>query len=213
MGSDEAFETFLRQFRPHKPKALPTHGPLAIAVTLIAVGAVAVAIPLRLGFTRPHADAPIRPSASTPAASTHSEAGVKRDDQTTAVLSGSPRPSPVSGVKPSGRSSANDSVGVSASGIRQRLRVGGAVKPPTKRVDVKPVYPDDARAAGIEGVVVLDIVIGQDGSVIDARVLRSIPELDQAAVDAVLQWGYEPTLLDGEPVEVEMNVVINFSLQ
>ena len=85
------------------------------------------------------------------------------------------------------------------------------MRPPTKLVDVKPEYPEDARAAGIHGVVILDIVIGEDGSVIEARVIRSIPELDQAAIDAVRQWRFEPTLLNGEPVEVEMNVTVNFT--
>ena len=80
-------------------------------------------------------------------------------------------------------------------------------------MNVNPVYPEDAKAAGIEGIVVLDVVIGENGSVIEARVIRSIPELDQAAIDAVLQWQYEPTLLNGEPVEVEMNVTINFTLR
>ena len=75
-----------------------------------------------------------------------------------------------------------------------------------------PVYPEAAKAAGIEGVVILEIVIGEDGSVIEVQVVRSIPELDQAAIDAVSQWQYEPTLLNGEPVEIEMTVTINFTL-
>jgi protein TonB len=91
--------------------------------------------------------------------------------------------------------------------------VGGAVRPPKKLVDVKPVYPEDARTAKIEGVVILGIVIGEDGSVLDTTVLRSIPALDQAAVDAVSQWVFEPTLLNGEPVEIEMTVTVNFTLQ
>ena len=78
--------------------------------------------------------------------------------------------------------------------------------------DVRPVYPEDAQAAGISGIVILGIVIGEDGSVIDTEVLRSIPELDQAAIDAVNQWLFEPTLLNGEPVEVEMSVTVQFTL-
>jgi protein TonB len=108
-------------------------------------------------------------------------------------------------------------IGVALSAIvgaaNQRLKVGGPVKPPVKVFDVKPVYPEDARAARIQGVVILGIVIGQDGSVIETQVLRSIPALDQAAIDAVSQWLYEPTLLNGEPVEIEMNVAINFTPQ
>lgn len=95
----------------------------------------------------------------------------------------------------------------------RRVKVGGDVKPPVKLVDAKPVYPEDARAAGIAGVVILGIVIGEDGSVSETQVLRSIPELDQAAIEAVSQWKYEPTVLKGEPVEVEMTVTVNFTLQ
>lgn len=90
---------------------------------------------------------------------------------------------------------------------------GQVIKPPTRLVSVNPVYPEGARAARIEGVVILEITIGKDGSVASARVLRSIPELDQAAIDAVLQWVYEPTLLNGEPIEVKLNVTINFTLR
>ncbi len=95
----------------------------------------------------------------------------------------------------------------------RRVRVGGSVRPPTKVVDVRPVYPEEARAAKIQGVVILEAVLGEDGAVIDTKILRSIPELDQAAIDAVSQWKYEPTLLNGEPVELEMTVTINFTLQ
>jgi protein TonB len=77
---------------------------------------------------------------------------------------------------------------------------------------VNPVYPEEAIAAQIQGVVLLQIVIAMDGSVLDARVLRSLPMLDQAAIDAVRQWQYEATILNGAPVEVEMNVYINFTL-
>jgi protein TonB len=94
------------------------------------------------------------------------------------------------------------------------IRVDGhIIKPPTRLVNINPVYPDDARAAHVEGVVILEITIGEDGSVVDARVLRSIPMLDQAAIDAVLQWVYDPPLLNGAPVEVQMIATINFALQ
>ena len=101
----------------------------------------------------------------------------------------------------------------SRGGATKRVTVGGVIRAPLRLVNVNPVYPEDAKAAGIEGIVVLDVVIGENGSVIEARVIRSIPELDQAAIDAVLQWQYEPTLLNGEPVEVECNVTINFTLR
>jgi TonB family protein len=94
----------------------------------------------------------------------------------------------------------------------RRIKVGGNIQRPAKLFDIPPVYPEDAQAAGIQGVVLLDIVIGEDGSVIDSEVAQSIPELDQPAIDAVNQWLFEPTLLNGEPVEVEMTVTIRFTL-
>jgi len=90
------------------------------------------------------------------------------------------------------------------------LRVGRDVKAPSKIVDVKPRYPDNARATQARGVVVLDVTIATDGSVSNVRVLRSIPIFDQAAVDAVRRWKFEPTVLNGVQVEVEITVAINF---
>lgn len=93
------------------------------------------------------------------------------------------------------------------------VRVGGNIKAPTKTKDVRPEYPDAARAAGIQGVVIMEAVIDPAGKVGDVRVLRSIPELDQAAADAVRQWEFTPTLLNGAPVPVIMTVTVNFTLQ
>jgi TonB family protein len=95
---------------------------------------------------------------------------------------------------------------------RGPVRVGGDVRAPVALVKVNPVYPPEAQAAQLQGVVLLEIRIATDGSVSEARVLRSIPMLDQAAIDAVKQWKYQPTRVDGVPVEVEMNVYINFTL-
>ena len=93
------------------------------------------------------------------------------------------------------------------------LRVGGNIKAPAKTKDARPEYPDGARAAGIQGVVIMEAVIDPGGKVGDVRVLRSIPELDQAAVEAVRQWEFTPTLLNGAPVPVIMTVTVNFTLQ
>ena len=92
------------------------------------------------------------------------------------------------------------------------VRVGGNVKAPTQLSKVNPVYPAEAMAAGVSGVVILEAVIGVDGRVNDAKVLRSIPQLDEAAVNAVRQWVYTPTLLNGVPVPVIMTVTVTFSL-
>jgi len=90
------------------------------------------------------------------------------------------------------------------------VRVGGRIKPPIKMNDVAPEYPALAKNAGVTGVVIIEATIGADGKVIDAKVLRSVPLLDQAALDAVRQWEYAPTLLNGVPVPVVMTVTINF---
>ncbi|HXW06211.1 MAG TPA: energy transducer TonB [Vicinamibacterales bacterium] len=93
------------------------------------------------------------------------------------------------------------------------VRVGGAIKPPTKVKDVRPTYPPIAQSARVQGVVIIEATIGANGRVTDAKVLRSIPLLDQAALDAVKQWVFTPTLLNGVPVPVIMTVTVNFTLQ
>ena len=93
------------------------------------------------------------------------------------------------------------------------VRVGGAIRAPTKVRDVKPVYPPIAQSARVSGVVIIEATIGADGRVKDAKVLRSIPLLDQAALDAVKQWQFTPTLLNSVPVPVIMTVTVNFTLQ
>ena len=70
-----------------------------------------------------------------------------------------------------------------------------------------------ALASRREGIVILEAVIAENGTVRDVRVLRSIPLLDQAAVDAVRQWQFTPTLLNGEPVPIVMTVTVNFQLR
>ncbi|HVL67264.1 MAG TPA: energy transducer TonB [Vicinamibacterales bacterium] len=93
------------------------------------------------------------------------------------------------------------------------VRVGGNIKTPTKIKDVRPVYPPIAQSARVQGMVIIEATIGADGRVKDAKVLRSIPLLDQAALDAVKQWQFTPTLLNGVPVPVIMTVTVNFTLQ
>jgi protein TonB len=95
----------------------------------------------------------------------------------------------------------------------QRIRVGGGITRPQKIVNVDPVYPEKAKADRIEGMVILEAVIATDGTVKDLEVIRSAhPLLDAAAVEAVRQWEFTPTLLNGEPVELVMSVNVTFSL-
>ena len=97
-----------------------------------------------------------------------------------------------------------------AAGPQQPIRVGGDIREPRRISDVKPVYPADALAAGIQGLVLIEAIIAKDGSVQRARVLQGVAELDEAAMAAVTQWRYTPTLLNGQPVEVLMTVTISF---
>ncbi|MBM3778829.1 MAG: hypothetical protein FJW23_11430 [Acidimicrobiia bacterium] len=91
------------------------------------------------------------------------------------------------------------------------IPVGGNIRPPIKVRDVRPVYPESLRAAGIEGLVVLNAIIGTDGFIREATpVVEAHPLLAQAAVDAVRQWEFDETLLNCVPVEVSMRVVVNF---
>jgi protein TonB len=94
----------------------------------------------------------------------------------------------------------------------KRVRPGGDIKPPEKIVHVPPVYPDIARSGGVEGIVILEAVISERGTVEQVRVLRSKPLLDAAAIDAVRRWRYTPTLLNGQPVQVLMTITVHFSI-
>ena len=94
------------------------------------------------------------------------------------------------------------------------VRVGGNIRVPKKLVDVKPIYPESMRAAGREATVKIDAVIDRSGNVSFARVLNADihPDFAVAAVDAVRQWKFSPTLLNGAPVDVAMVVSVAFSL-
>ena len=92
------------------------------------------------------------------------------------------------------------------------VRVGGQIKAPRKIKDSAPIYPDVAKQAHVGGVVVLEAVISPEGRVTDVKVLKGSPLLDDAAVSAVKNWVYSPTLLNGVPVAVVMTVTVNFKL-
>src|SRR5262245_11841490 len=84
--------------------------------------------------------------------------------------------------------------------------------PPKQIKRVEPVYPDTARLARIQGVVTVEATIGADGKVTSARVVGSVPQLDEAALTAVRQWEYAPALVDGVATPVKMTVKLNFAL-
>src|SRR5215468_1918491 len=93
-----------------------------------------------------------------------------------------------------------------------RTRVGGAVQAAKLVNRVQPIYPPLARQTRISGTVKLHAIIGKDGSVQQLQVVSGHPLLVQAALDAVKQWRYQPTLLNGEPVEVDTEIDVIFSL-
>lgn len=93
------------------------------------------------------------------------------------------------------------------------LRVRGAFEENKLINKVQPVYPAAAKAAGVQGTVELDVVISKEGVPEDIRVLSSPDDdLTQSALDAVRLWRYSPTLLNGEPVEILTEVIVNYTL-
>jgi len=77
--------------------------------------------------------------------------------------------------------------------------------------DVPPIYPEIAKQAKVSGAVVIEATIDKDGKVADTKVVKSAPLLEQAAVDAVRQWEYKPSMQNGKPVPVVMTVTVNFT--
>jgi protein TonB len=92
------------------------------------------------------------------------------------------------------------------------LKVGGNVQAARILNRVQPLYPPLARQTRISGTVRLHAIISKDGSIQQLEVISGHPLLQQAALDAVRQWRYQPTLLNGEPVEVDTTIDVIFSL-
>jgi len=92
------------------------------------------------------------------------------------------------------------------------VKAVGDVKPPLLIKVVNPIYPEKARKAQVEGIVILEARTDEKGNVEDAKVLKSIPVLDQAAIDAVKQWKYEPAVIDGKPRKIVFTVTVRFTL-
>ena len=92
------------------------------------------------------------------------------------------------------------------------VRARGDIKPPKVIKKVEPEYPEESRKEGIDGVVILESTTDKYGVVQEVKVLRSIPTLDKAAIDALKQWIFEPMVIDGEPVGVIFTVTIQFKL-
>jgi TonB family protein len=119
-------------------------------------------------------------------------AGAKDTNETNLQID-APGPLPVSGV--------------------QRIKVGGNVQASMIVQKVPPVYPQLAKSARVSGVVHLQAVIGKDGTVEELKSLGGPALLVQAAIDAVRQWVYRPTMLNGAPVSIETTIDVNFTLE
>jgi protein TonB len=98
-------------------------------------------------------------------------------------------------------------------GSLRRIRQGGNVQQAMLLGQVRPLYPAEAKAAGAEGAVIMETIVGRDGRILEVKVISGHPLLIQAAVDAVRRWCYKPTLLNGQPVEVVSTVSVNFVMQ
>ena len=118
---------------------------------------------------------------------------------------------PAPAVAAAGAAAAADEVRPGPDGV---YKVDGdRVRPPKAVHRVDPSYTDAARKAGTTGQVVLECIVDEEGKIADVKVVRGLPEgLDQAAIDAIRQWRFEPARLDGEPVKVRFTLTINFKL-
>jgi len=93
------------------------------------------------------------------------------------------------------------------------VRVGGNIQTPTLLYRVNPEYPPIAVAAKVTGIVVIEATVDERGQVVDTKVLRSLPLLDRAAIDAVKQWRYEPLLMNGTPFPFLLTVTLTFAIR
>jgi TonB family protein len=92
------------------------------------------------------------------------------------------------------------------------VKCEGEIKPPQLLKRVEPVYPLDAKKAKVEGVVILAVRTDIKGKITAIKVLRAVPALDQAAIDAVGQWIYEPLIVEGQPKPAVFTVTVRFHL-
>jgi TonB family protein len=104
-------------------------------------------------------------------------------------------------------------VATSATAQDAPLLAGSEVEAPRRTQFVRPEYPPEASARGLRGIVILELIIDEQGNVADVEVVRSVPPFDEAAVAAARQWEYEPTRVEGKPVRVRLTVPITFAIK
>jgi TonB family protein len=91
--------------------------------------------------------------------------------------------------------------------------VGAHIPPPKKERDVRPSFPKEAQAVELDGIVIVELFLDENGAVTGTRLSRPIPMLDDAALEAVKQWRFQPTIIDGRAVPTRLTVTVNFTLQ
>lgn len=223
-----------RSFRS-LPVSVLLHGVGVAVVLLVALtaGDVLPTPPAMMAFVAPAAPAPAPPPPPppSPAAAARQQAAPAANPAAAPVAAPS-EIRPETGLEPASAPGEPGGVegglpgGVAGEGIvslpeapppappapKAPIRVGGTIRAPERIKDVPPIYPTLAIQARVQGVVVIEAEIDVDGKVKGARILRSIPLLDRAALDAVERWEYMPTLLGGVPHPVLMVVTVNFYL-
>ena len=154
-------------------------------------------------------DVPPEPEAAPPAPDTARErpATRRQADRAADTPVASARPDRAAAPERARRDAADDVP------VERAVRVGGQIRPPLKIRNVPPVYPQIAQSARVQGVVIIEATIDRTGKVTQTRVLRSVPLLDQAALDAVRKWEYEPTRVTGVAVPVIVTVTVRVTLE
>jgi periplasmic protein TonB len=156
---------------------------------------------------------PVNPDAAPP------EAGTRIATEREVPAAGNPDGLPVPGLPvtvgraPDGIGARSVTTLVAPPARIQPVPVGGQIREPRRITYIPPTYPVVAQVARVEGIVILEAIIDETGAVRDVRVLRSIPLLDRAAIDAVSRWHYLPTQLNGVAVPVIMTVTVSFKLR
>jgi len=176
----------------------------AIAVVMLMAGAAAAIL---IVLMNSGAFSPVPPIRDTPPVAQVPPPDAPPESEAVVATPGPERPDPAATAERSRRDMPADEP------VERAVRVGGQIKAPTKTRNVQPIYPLIAQSARVQGVVIIEATIDPDGKVANTRVLRSIPLLDQAALDAVRKWEYEPTRLNGVAVPVIMTVTVNFTLR
>ncbi len=196
------------------PSALPEVAPTVIS-----------RVPLLAGAPRPQAPKPILPpvAAARRPPTIEPPTTTPPDEESRATLDAGGPPSPETpaaggctgcsfGGEGSGTGNATPGETRAQAGGGAPIRVGGQIEAPLKLRHVAPLYPEVAKAARVQGVIILECVIAADGRVTDIRVLKGHPLLEGAAVAAVREWLYRPPRLNGRPLAVVMTVRVEFRL-